>query len=153
MWQMLYLVSLAKKDGENATLEKFLQGRWNRWQQEQQLLEDAGNPDPWERKDQLEELAGLLNLERGLGEKRLVKRGETYWEQWWKYCRSYARTGALAEGAEGAREREMTLALAALCGQEGLRTEKRGDKAEEAGKAFFREVARHPEWSCLAKEK
>lgn len=153
LWQMLYLVSLAKKDGENATLEKFLQGRWNRWQQEQQLLEDAGNPDPWERKGQLEELAGLLNLERALGEKRLVKRGETYWEQWRKYCRSYARTGALAEGAEGAREREMTLALAALCGQEGLRTEKRGDKAAEAGKAFFREVARHPEWSCLAKEK
>lgn len=153
LWQLLYLATLAKKDGENSTLEKFLQVRWNRWQQEQQFLEDAGSPDPWERKGQLEDLAGLLTLERGLGEKRLVKRGEAYWEKWWKYCRSYARTGALAEGAEGARERELTLSLAALCGQEGGRTEKRGDKADAAGKAFFREVARHPEWSCLAKEK
>lgn len=153
LWQLLYLATLAKKDGENSTLEKFLQVRWNRWQQEQQFLEDAGSPDPWERKGQLEDLAGLLTLERGLGEKRLVKRGEAYWEQWWKYCRSYARTGALAEGAEGARDRELTLSLAALCGQEGIRTEKRGDKADAAGKAFFREVARHPEWSCLAKEK
>ena len=46
----------------------------------------------------------------------------------------------------------MILALAALCGQEGIRTEKRGNKTEEAGKAFFREMARHPEWSCLALE-
>lgn len=152
LWQLLYLVSLARKDAETPTLEKFLNLRWNHWQQAQQLLADAGNPDPWERKSHLEDLAGLLNLEKGLGEKRLVKRGQEYWDKWWKYCRSYARTGALAEGAEASRERELTLALAALCGQEGIRTEKRGDRADEAGKAFFREVARHPEWSCLAQE-
>ena len=73
----------------------------------------------------MEELAGLLALERSLGEKRLVKRGQAYREQWWKTCRSYARTGALAEGAESSRERSLILALAALCGQEGIRTEKR----------------------------
>ena len=101
----------------------------------------------------MEELAGLLALEQVLGEKRLVKRGQAYGEQWWKTCCSYARTGALAEGAESSRDRTLTLALAALCGQEGTRTEKRGAKAEEAGKAFLREVARHPEWSCLAQEK
>lgn len=152
LWQLLYLVSLARKDGENSTLETFLQKRWNRWQQDWQLLEDAGNPDPWEQKEQMENLAGLLALERSLGEKRLVKRGQAYREQWWKTCRSYARTGALAEGAESSRERSLILALAALCGQEGIRTEKRGNKTEEAGKAFFREMARHPEWSCLALE-
>ena len=34
LWQLLYLVSLARKDGENSTLETFLQKRWNRWQQD-----------------------------------------------------------------------------------------------------------------------
>lgn len=153
LWQLLYLVSLARKDGAHPTLDGFLQGHWSRWQRDWQRLEDVGNPDPWERKEQMEELAGLLALEQVLGEKRLVKRGQAYGEQWWKTCCSYARTGALAEGAESSRDRTLTLALAALCGQEGTRTEKRGAKAEETGKAFFREVARHPEWFCLTQEK
>lgn len=149
LWQLLYLCTLAHQKAEVPTLGVLLQRQWNAWQQEQQLLADAGSPDPWERKDQMEKLEGLLALTWGLGEKRLQKRGRAYENQWWKHCLSYARTGALEEGAEQVEDRELSISLAALCGQEGLRTEKHRSRAWEAGKDFFKEVARHKEWSCL----
>lgn len=149
LWQMLYLCTLAHKKEGISTLGVLLQRQWNAWQQEEQLLADAGNPDPWDRKEQMEKLEGLLALTRGLGEKRLQKRGRTYENQWWKHCLSYARTGALEEGAEQVDDRGLSLSLAALCGQEGLRTEKRRARAWEAGEDLVKEVARHKEWSCL----
>lgn len=149
LWQLLYLCTLAHKNPELADLGALLQKQWNAWQQEEQLLADAGDPDPWDRKEQMEKLEGLLALTRGLGEKRLQKRGRAYEDQWWKHCLSYARTGALEEGAEQVDDRPLSLSLAALCGQEGLRTEKRGARAREAGKDLVKEVARHKEWSCL----
>lgn len=149
LWQLLYLCTLAHKKEGIATLGALLQQQWNAWQQDEQLLGDAGNPDPWDRKEQMEKLEGLLALTRGLGEKRLQKRGRMYENQWWKHCLSYARTGALEEGAEQVSDRELSLSLAALCGQEGLRTEKRRVRAWEAGEDLYKEVARHKEWSCL----
>lgn len=149
LWQLLYLCTLAHKKTEITDLGTLLQKQWNAWQQEEQLLADAGDPDPWDRKEQMEKLEGLLALTRGLGEKRLQKRGRAYEDQWWKHCLSYARTGALEEGAEQVDDRPLSLSLAALCGQEGLRTEKRGTRAREAGKDLVKEVARHKEWSCL----
>lgn len=149
LWQLLYLCTLAHKQAEVPTLGVLLQRQWNAWQQEEQLLGDAGNPDPWERKEQMEKLEGLLALTRGLGEKRLQKRGRAYENQWWKHCLSYARTGAMEEGAEQVEDRSLSLSLAALCGQEGLRTEKRRTRAWEAGEDLYKEVARHKEWSCL----
>ena len=149
LWQLLYLCTLAHKKAEVPDLATLLQRQWNAWQQEEQLLADAGNPDPWDRKDQMEKLEGLLALTRGLGEKRLQKRGRAYEDQWWKHCLSYARTGALEEGAEQVDDRPLSLSLAALCGQEGLRTEKRRARAWEAGKDLVKEVAKHREWSCL----
>lgn len=149
LWEVLYLLTLAHKKAGLPDLGTLLQKQWNAWQQEEQLLADAGDPDPWDRKAQMEKLEGLLALTRGLGEKRLQKRGRAYEEQWWKHCLSYARTGALEEGAEQVDDRPLSLSLAALCGQEGLRTEKRGARAREAGKDLCKEVAKHKEWSCL----
>ncbi len=75
LWQLLYLCTLAHKKTEIPALDVLLQRQWNAWQQEEQLLADAGNPDPWERKDQMEKLEGLLAPDPGPGGETAAKTG------------------------------------------------------------------------------
>lgn len=143
LWQLLYLCTLAHAKAGITDLGTLLQRQWDVWLQEEQLLADAGKTNPWDRKEQMEKLEGLLALTWGLGGKRLQKRGRAYENQWWKHCLSYARTRTLEEGAEQVDDRPLSLVLAALCGQEGLRTEKRRRRAWKAGKDFYKEMVKH----------
>lgn len=149
LWQLLYLCTLAHEKAGIADLGTLLQRQWNGWLQEEQMLADGDKINPWDRQEQMEKLEGLLALTWGLGGNQLQKRGRAYEKQWWKHCLSYARTRTLEEGAEQVDDRTLSLSLAALCGQEGLRAEKRRNRAWKAGKGFYKEAAKHKAWSSF----